>query len=349
MPPLQLLDPVSTGVSAPPLPSPRGPVSSALIAHLTGASPAATLPGGPDDAPTDDGQLALHLCYELTYRGLADVPDEMEWDPVVLDLRRRLEEGFLSDLRASITGIGPGMGPGDAIARLRAEAAPGSGWSVSAFMATRGERRHLTEFLIHRSAYQLKEADPHTWALPRLSGEAKAAMVEIQADEYGRGVRSEMHAELFAVTLAELGIDARYGAHIDLLPGVTLATGNLISLFGLHRRWRGALVGHLALFEMTSIGPMARYAQAFDRLGLSAEARRFYDVHVEADAHHEVVALERMVTGLLAQEPMLAADVAFGAAALTEVERRFSDHLRERWGAGVTSLRTDGAGGGAPR
>lgn len=42
---------------------------------------------------------------------------------------------------------------------------------------------------MHRSAYQLKEADPHSFALPRVpAGRAKAAFVEIQADEYGGGV-----------------------------------------------------------------------------------------------------------------------------------------------------------------
>jgi len=36
-------------------------------------------------------------------------------------------------------------------------------------------------------------------------------------------------------------------------------------MFGLHRRFRGALVGHLAIFEMTSIGPMGRYATGLRR------------------------------------------------------------------------------------
>ena len=137
---------------------------------------------------------------------------------------------------------------------------------------------------MHRSAYQLKEADAHTWVIPRLRGAAKAAAVSIQYDEYGAGETAAMHAELFAVTMEGLGLDASFGAYVDLLPGTTLATDNLTSLFGLHRRWRGACVGHLALFEMTSIVPMGRYAQALTRVGAPAAAREFYDVHVQADA-----------------------------------------------------------------
>jgi hypothetical protein len=163
-------------------------------------------------------------------------------------------------------------------------------------------------------------------------------MVEIQADEYGGGVESEMHATLFGDTMAALGLDPTYGAYLDRLPGTTLATVNLVSMFGLHRRWRGALVGHLAVFEMTSVQPMARYARALARLGLGPDARRFYDVHVEADVRHAVVAAGSMAGTLAAREPALAADVVFGARALMAVEARFSVRLLEAWAAGRSSL-----------
>ena len=51
-----------------------------------------------------------------------------------------------------------------------------------------------------RSIYTLREADPHSWAIPRLTGRAKTALVEIQNDEYGNGDGSQMHAELFRRT-----------------------------------------------------------------------------------------------------------------------------------------------------
>jgi hypothetical protein len=123
------------------------------------------------------------------------------------------------------------------------------------------------------------------------------------------------------------------------LPGVTLATVNLISFFGLHRRWRGALVGHLAGFEMTSVVPMARYVATVDRLGLPPAARRFYAVHVTADAHHEVVAADGLVGGLAGREPELVPDILLGVRALAAVEGRFTAHLLGAWTAGRSSLR----------
>ena len=323
--------------SRPPLPRGRGPLSDFVITQLQG--PLAELPPCPpiDDDPLagDDFHLALYVCYELHYRSFAGVDEAWEWEPTLLDLRRRLESLFELEL---LSQVGPVRAGADVEAELHRIVAEADGPSLSAYMADRGTRQQLEEFAVHRSAYQLKEADPHTWAIPRLAGGPKAAMIEIQADEYGGGVEAEMHATLFADTMVALGLDATYGAYLECLPGPTLATVNLVSLLGLHRRLRGALVGHLAVFEMTSVSPMARYSRALARLGLGPQSRRFYDVHVEADARHSVVAARRMAGGLAAKEPALAPDILFGARALMDVEGRFADHLIGCWARGRSSL-----------
>jgi len=108
------------------------------------------------------------------------------------------------------------------------------------------------EFVIHRSAYQLKEADPHAWAVARLTGRAKVALVEIQSDEYGGGRPDRQHARLFARTMDELELDSGYGAYLDRIPGYTLASVNPTSMFGLNRLPRCSIAGHLALLEMDS-------------------------------------------------------------------------------------------------
>ena len=320
-----------------PLPAARGPLSELVLDHLRRA-PGALPPCPPvEDDPLagDDLHLALYRCYELHYRSFAGVDEGWEWDPGLLALRRDLESAFELGLLAD---VGPPVPVDDVEAELHRIIGSGDGPSLSTYMAEQGTREQLQEFAVHRSAYQLKEADPHTWAIPRLAGGPKAALVEIQADEYGGGVEQEMHADLFGDTMAAIGLDPTYGAYLDRLPGTTLATVNLVSLFGLHRRWRGALVGHLAVFEMTSVEPMGRYSQALARLGLGPEARRFYDAHVEADVRHAVVAARRMAAGLAAREPDLAGDLVFGANALMAVEARFTRHLLDSWAAGRSSL-----------
>jgi hypothetical protein len=287
----------------------------------------------------DDFHLALYVLYELHYRSFAAVDDRLEWDPRVLGVRAALETRFETALRAAVPAPGP---HGDAVAAVRRAVDLAAGPSLSQYMCTRGTLEQMREFAVHRSAYQLKEADPHSWALPRLDGRAKAALVAIQFDEYGLGEQDAMHNELFGCTMRELGLDATYGAYIDVLPGATLATVNLVTMFGLHRRLRGALVGHLAVFEMTSVVPMQRYSDALRRLGVGGSARRFYDEHVIADESHQVIALQQMVAGLVDEQPALAVDVVFGAAAVLFVEANFADKLLGSWQRGYSSLLTPG-------
>lgn len=291
-----------------------------------------------DGLADDDLHLALYVCYELHYRSFAGVDERWEWEASLLAFRRRLEDRFEAALVSSVPATEPAS-PCSAAEAVKAIVGRGGGPSLSRYMAERGTLEEFREFAVHRSAYQLKEADPHTWAIPRLSGRAKAALIEIQADEYGGGREEAMHSSLFADVLEALGLDSGYGAYLDLLPGITLATVNLISLFGLHRRWRAALVGHLAVFEMSSVVPMGRYAAAADRLGLPAAARAFYDVHVEADAYHEIVAAEGLVGGLAQADPKAVPGILFGAQAIMALEERFARHLLDSWKANRTSLR----------
>ncbi|MPZ73725.1 MAG: iron-containing redox enzyme family protein [Nitriliruptorales bacterium] len=324
-------------VRHPAVPPPRGPLTEFLFGWLS--RPVTTLPAWPA-APVDlltdeDAVLALYVCYELHYRGFDGVDENWEWEPSLLGLRRELEAVFLADVRDV---AGPTLRTGDVEAALRNLLAAGDGPSLSEYVATDSTIEQLMEFHVHRSAYQLKEADAHSWALPRLSGTAKAALVEIQADEYGQGVEKDMHSELFALCMRELGLDDTYGAYLDVIPAATLATVNLGSFFGLHRRWRGALVGHLAVFEMTSVEPMGRYSMALRRHGYGSWARLFYDTHVVADAHHQTLAARDLAGGLLRAEPELCDDVMFGAQALSALEGRLTRHLLDRWAAGRSSL-----------
>jgi hypothetical protein len=322
----------------PHLPRPRGPISEAVIDALRTAPGPVRLPHlvGVDLLDDDDAQVALTCCYELHYESFVDVDDRWEWAPELLDVTGRLEHAFelrLIDEVGAPTAIAP-----EAVVPELLELIQTDGPSLSAFLDQHGTYEHMRELCVHRSEYQRKEADPHTWMIPRLRGRAKAAAVTIQYDEYGEGSAPAMHAELFAITMEALGLDAGYGAYRDLLPAATLATGNLISMFGLHRRWRAACVGHLAVFEMTSVTPMTRYSSALRRLDVPEAARRFYDVHVEADAWHEQIAQHELVSGLLEAEPNAGGDVLFGARALMEVERRMSTTMLDAWARDDTAL-----------
>ncbi|WP_049831290.1 iron-containing redox enzyme family protein [Arthrobacter sp. RIT-PI-e] len=338
-------------------PTPRGEISALVLATIAAPAPtqeeslvqlgtlvAERVSGTPDILRDDDLQLALFCLYELHYSGIDDAGDDWEWHPGLLGIRRLIEGAFEQAVRSRVVlGDLPDSSSEAVCAELFRMTGEDAGPSMSRFVARSATEDQLREFLVHKSIYQLKEADPHTWAIPRLTGRAKAALVEIQADEYGNGLPTRMHSALFARTMRDLGMDDTYGAYLDAVPAITLASNNLMSLFGLNRRLRGAIVGHLAAYEMTSSQPNRLHSRGFKRHGHGEEAREYFDEHVEADAVHEQIAGRDMAGGLVEQDPRLLPDVLFGAAAGIALDVLMTQHILEAWEAGRSSLHHVGA------
>jgi hypothetical protein len=167
-------------------------------------------------------------------------------------------------------------------------------------------------------------------------GERSAICVESSDSWYfweGNGAGEAVTTGTGMVTVEE----AAHRGHFSL------AISNTMSLFGLHRALRGAAVGHLAAYEMTSSEPCRRYARGLRRLGASDAACLFFDVHVTADALHEQLAAHDLCEGLSEAEPEVTEDIIFGAAACLAVENRFARHLLDSWDAGRSALRVTDA------
>lgn len=332
----------------------RGPLGAALLRVLAGSPDRRALVEGCTTAARgrspvstdDDVQLTLYLMYELHYglelRG-GDLDDghDLEWDPGVLRARALLERRLEAELRETYP---VSACPAEALPRTLFDLADGSSPpgtpSVAGFIAREATLEQVRESLVLRSPYQLKEGDPQTWAIPRLHGRAKAALVEIQADEYGGGRPDRMHSTLFARSMRALGLDDAPNTYLDHLPAVALASVNVLSMFGLHRRLRGALCGHLAAFEMTSSLPAKRVVSGMQRLGLGPGAVEFFDEHIEADAVHEQIAAHDLCGGLVADEPHLVDDVLLGASACLGMDARVADHAVGAWRLGRSALRS---------
>jgi hypothetical protein len=333
---------------------PRGPLSATTLATLlhadfahrrdalVSASREAVLAS--DDVSADeDIQLTLFLLYAGMYGSLDWIDPGWEWHPVLIEARGILEAAFEASLRNLVTPPETPPADGAAIAAALFQlTAPTPGPSLSRYLAKHATLEQAREFLVQRSIYTLREADPHSWAIPRLTGRPKAALVEIQSDEYGAGRPDRMHAEIFARTMRGAGLDSAYGAYVDLVPAVTLAPQNAMSMFGLNRRLLGAIVGHLAAFEMTSSLPNRSYGDGFRRLGFGPDVTDYFDEHVEADAVHEQIAARDLAGALGEDRPELLPDIMFGAAACLALDDRSADHMRAAFEAGRSSLRAEG-------
>ncbi|MGR2752396.1 iron-containing redox enzyme family protein [Agromyces arachidis] len=303
-------------------PEPRGPLSAALLRTMThqrlagldlvDASATGALARTRDVLDDDDIQLALFLLYELHYGGIADVPDAWEWEPRLLQVRVELERAFELALRLTVPQ--PAPDPADGMPEaLVALVERDRDARLSRYLEEEATAEQVREVLVCRSIVVPREADPHIWAVPRLHGTAKLDLVEIQAARYGVGRPGRNRSAGFAATLRAVGLDDRYGAYADHVPARVFTSMNVMSLFGLHRRWRGAIVGHLAATELSE-APASR-------------------------AERDHVAATRLAAELAETEPALAGDILFGASARLAVDRRLWDGVREAFERGASALR----------
>ena len=313
-------------------PKPRGTLSQTLFELMRSRPDELGTTRGLRPEHHDDAQISLWALYELSYRGFEDVEDSLEWHPDLVALRGELEADVETALRErfrAAVGEVPAWTP-EAFFDFCAQH---DGPSLATFVHREAETDQVLDLLRLRSIYHLKEADPVAWVVPRVDDATKAALVELQYDEYGTGNPHLLHAGLFARGLEACGLSPTYGAYVDDVPAEILEQNNAMTLFGLNRRLRGAALGHLAAFEVTSSLPSRRIAQGLRRLGLPEEMAAYYDEHVEADAVHEQLAVRSICGSLLAAEPALVEDVFLGAFSCLDLEDRVAHRVLGEWAA----------------
>ena len=326
------------------LPPPRGPLSEHAISALRAEQSTAEQPAAVQtpqlfsdlDLLTDaDFHLALWCLYELHYRGFDDADPDLEWSPALIALRNTWEAAFEGELR-SRTGehVRAAIDLGDDVpTQVFGVIDSIDGPRLAAHLQRHASHEEMLDFLRQRSLYHLKESDPHSFVLARIDGRAKVALAEIQYDEYGAGRPHRLHSRLFGDALEGAGLDRSYGAYAEQTSGATLAVNNLMSLFGLRRRLRGAAMGHLAAFEATSSVPCRKIVGGLQRLDFAPVVAAYFEEHIEADAVHEQVAVRDLCGGLVADEPDLREDVIFGAAACVLMDAVAAEELLTSWRA----------------
>lgn len=317
--------------SWPLLPWPRGPLSAAIITSLQDESKRLGSPADDDvqdPLRDDDFQLALYLCYEVHHRNVTRWDEQ--WNLDLWTFRTHLETIFTTRLRQEVLPRFHRL-PFDVASEIDQLIFAAQRISISSYFVNNGDLDQFREFCVHQSISQLRAGDFTTLAVSRLSGEARAALIEIDSGNSFSDSAHKSPGQLFAATMSSLGLDPSYGSYVEMLPAVTLATINLTSMFALHPVWRAELVGHLAFSEMTSVGPMERYGQTLKRFGVGSDGREFYESQVTLGDQRAEIARGRLVTGLLMMNPDRPEDVIFGAAATLLLEENFTRHLLESW------------------
>jgi hypothetical protein len=330
------------------LPWPRGPLSEYVISTLSARSQVSGLMPPVrvvNPLSDDDFQLALFLCYELHCRG--DDSVQWEWDPGLLSFRGELEREFLHALQKPNVGEFPSK---NILKELDAVVTRSRGDTVSANLANHADLDKVREYLVHFSIQQLKNADAQSFSVARLSGAARTAMVQMQFGDSGCGVASASTESLFGATMTALQLDPTPGVYAGHVPGVSLAGANLTSFFSLHRRWRGAMVGQVAVTKMMSSATMNECTRALRKLDVEPYALRHFETRSRNDALHSLVARNRLIPSFLDTNASSATDILFGACSQLEIEANFNRYVLQAWSKNYSSLVPWGAPphGGVP-
>lgn len=152
----------------------RGPLSEAVLQALTGLRDAEGLSALASNAVEravnvthdDDLQLALFVLYASSYGSLETLDPTQEWNPDLIEARRTIERAFEQELRERVPLPDLPEPTVDDVARaLFALTAEDGGPSLSRYLAKRATGQQALEFLVQRSIYTLREADPHSWAI----------------------------------------------------------------------------------------------------------------------------------------------------------------------------------------
>ena len=150
----------------------------------------------------------------------------------------------------------------------------------------------------------------------RLPAQAKLALARNYWDEMGHGKGAGAHGRMLEDLARELGI----------VPGApvvweSLALANMMTALATNRRYAFASVGALGFTEMTKPRRAAPIAAGLRRLGVGADARRYYTLHAMLDVKH-AASFKRDVLRPLAANSATARAMAEGALMRREAGRR---------------------------
>ena len=305
------------------LPSPRGPLSESVIEYITGRSSRLWSQRGAAELGDPDSQLALWLLNCLDVAVDWEIVDERARALPLRLLHLSLERSFEEELQRTVAAVDDGV---DLQAYLD-ELLRSPAIDVAASAAEHGAHA-VRDVFTSKAPYLGFEADPHTLALARIEAPLKPVVAEIQSGEYGVG-HEQTHAQIYRSCLTALGLS--YAEAVDAAPTASFAFANLAWLFGRSVRWRGAALGQLCLLELDSVQPCRAQVEVWDTAGLPASARRWYDVHVLADAEHEKIIRGQLVPAIGECTPWLVADAAFGASATWEIQQQVASQLTRSW------------------
>jgi hypothetical protein len=184
----------------------------------------------------------------------------------------------------------------------------------------------LKSVVAQRSLFFLREPDPWIYAVPTLTGVAKAGLIDLLLDEYGWGKLDRMHSTIYANLMEALDLETELDHYETTTSWQFLATLNHQWMYALDPMLGRRLIGTIYLTEADSPQAMTNYLAAWERLGIDdPRVLEFYELHVAADENHRDVALSEVAVPVAEAEGSSAAQaIATGIFDARTLEAEFA-------------------------
>jgi len=144
------------------------------------------------------------------------------------------------------------------------------------------------------------------------ANEVQCMLTRVLMEEYGGGRLARKHSTFFAQMLAEFDLSTEPEAYFDLVPWEVLACANHNFLLTERKRYFLRYNGGLTYFEVAGPAAYRNYLTAAQRLGLSAAAMGYWELHIKEDERHGQWMLQDVALPLAAQYPNDAWELVLG-------------------------------------
>lgn len=208
------------------------------------------------------------------------------------------------------------------------DSGPGQNDRLFPWLAEHATREQMRWFLAQEVAGEAGFDDLVALTQVRFPVRAKLEMARNYWDEMGRGHAKGMHGGMLERTAEELSL----ADMVDPIVWESQALANLMAALAATRRYAYQSIGALGAVEMTAPGRVALVNAGLRRLGVSADARQYFQLHAGLDIRHSKEWNAEVLAPLVAAEPAAALPIAEGALMRLRAGQRCFERYRSELG-----------------
>ena len=202
---------------------------------------------------------------------------------------------------------------------------PGQGDALFPWLEEKAGLEQMRWFLTQEVAGEAGFDDLVALTQVRFPVQPKLEMANNYWDEMGRGHANGMHGPMLERAVRVL----RLKPTIDDTVWEALALANLMVALAANRRYAYHSVGALGAIEMTAPGRVSKVNNGLRRLGISAPARSYFQLHAGLDIKHSEAWNREVIRPLVAANPEVARPIAEGALLRLNAGARCFERYRQ--------------------